>query len=108
MSQLDVIAELRAHRPVAPSELRERVRDLAANAPAPRRRFTWRRALVVAIAVGSLAAVAGVVGTRDGGRKTSVEVGEAQRAIPPVVHAVPNPSSSAADTSAAGSAFALG
>ena len=48
MSQLDLIAELRAHRPVAPSELRARVRDLAATAPAPRRRFTWRRALVVA------------------------------------------------------------
>ena len=52
MSQLDLIAELRAHRPVAPAELRERVRQLAADAPAPRRRFTWRRALVVAIAVG--------------------------------------------------------
>src|SRR4051794_19999302 len=67
MSQLDLIAELRANRPVAPVELRARVRDLAASAPAPRRRFTWKRALVVAIAVAGLAAVAGVLGTRDGG-----------------------------------------
>ena len=65
MSQLDLIAELRARPPVAPAELRERVRRLAADAPAPRRRFTWRRALVVAIAVAGLAAVAGVLGTRD-------------------------------------------
>src|SRR6476659_7869376 len=61
MSQLDLIAELRAHRPVAPAELRERVRQLAADAPAPRRRLTWRRALVVGIAAAGLAVLAGVL-----------------------------------------------
>src|SRR5580765_5792092 len=71
MSQLDLIAQIREHRPVAPAELRERVRQLAADAPAPRRRFTWRRALVVAIAVAGLAAVAGVLGTRDTGTRSS-------------------------------------
>jgi len=73
MSQLDLIAVLRAHPPVAPAELRERVRRLAADAPASRRRFTWKRALVVAIAVAGLAAVAGVLGTRDGGQRSATQ-----------------------------------
>src|SRR5580765_2670891 len=73
MSQLDLIAEIRENRPVAPAELRERVRQLAADAPAPRRRFTWRRALVVAIAVAGLAAVAGVLGTRNTGQKSATD-----------------------------------
>ena len=50
MSQRDLVAELRGARIAAPAELRERVRSIAAGAPAPRRRFTWRRALVVAAA----------------------------------------------------------
>ena len=74
MSQLDLIAELRAHRPVAPAELRERVRDLAAAAPAPapavhlapRARRRRRRSP-------ALAAVAGVLGTRDGNRPSRRE-----------------------------------
>src|SRR3954470_1034002 len=74
MSQLDLVAELRAHRPVAPAELRERVRQLAAEAPARRQRFTWRRALVVAVVVAGLAAVAGVLGTRDGGQRSAHDV----------------------------------
>src|SRR5262245_12643176 len=82
MSQLDLVAELRAHRPVAPAELRERVRQLAADAPAPRRRFTWKRALVVAIAVAGLAAVAGVLGTRDGGKRSVAhDVIESQKVL---------------------------
>jgi hypothetical protein len=57
MSQLDLLTELRAARPVAPPELRERVRLVAAQAaPPPRRRLTWRRAAIVLVP-----AVAGIV-----------------------------------------------
>src|SRR4051794_39116571 len=88
MSQLDLVAELRAHRPVAPVELRERVRDLAATAPAPKRRFTWRRALVVAIAVAGLAAVAGGARGRDTGQKNLGTRGPVL--IPPAPQAKPS------------------
>ena len=50
MSQRDVLAELQTARVTAPPELRERIRLVAATAdPKPPRRFTWRRALVVAV-----------------------------------------------------------
>jgi hypothetical protein len=74
MSQLDLIAELRAGRPVAPAELRERIRQLAADAPARRRRVTWRRALVVAIAVAGLAAMAGALLPRGSEQDTAKRV----------------------------------
>src|SRR5215813_9458543 len=77
MSQLDLLAEIHAARPVAPAELRERVRGLAAAAPAPRRRITWRRAAVLAFAVAALAATAGVLGTRDGGNRNATEAPKA-------------------------------
>jgi len=64
MSQLDLARTLREARPVAPSELRERVRLVAAQASPPRRRLvTWRRALVVAVPVAA-AIAAGVLATR--------------------------------------------
>jgi len=65
MSQRDLTAELRAARIDAPPELRERVRLIAAadTTPAPRRVFTWRRALVVALPVAA-AVAATVVFTR--------------------------------------------
>ena len=64
MSQLDLARTLRKARPVAPSELRERVRLVAAHASPPRRRLvTWRRALVVAVPVAA-AVAAGVLATR--------------------------------------------
>ena len=59
MSQRDLVAELRAARVTAPAEVRERVRLIASRAPEPRTRFTWRRALVVAVP--TLAAVAAAV-----------------------------------------------
>lgn len=63
MSQRDLVAELRAARVEAPPQVRERVRLIAADAPAPPRRFgiTWRRALVVAIPVAAAAAAAVVL-----------------------------------------------
>jgi hypothetical protein len=73
MSQLDLIAELRASRPTAPPELRLRVRDLSASAPAPRRRLTWRRALVVVVPVAAAAALAVVLLPGDGDRTVATQ-----------------------------------
>jgi uncharacterized protein DUF4349 len=64
MSQPDLARTLRSARPVAPPELRERVRLVAAQASPPRRQpVTWRRALVVVVVVGA-AVAAGVIATR--------------------------------------------
>jgi hypothetical protein len=63
MSQRDLVAELRAARVEAPPEVRERVRLIAAGAPAPPRRITWRRTLVVVVPVAA-AVAATVVFTR--------------------------------------------
>jgi signal transduction histidine kinase len=60
---------LRDARPVAPSELRERVRLIAAPEPVARRRVPWRRVSLAAVpAALAAAAIAGVVvGLRDRG-----------------------------------------
>jgi len=64
MSQPDLARTLRDARPVAPAELRERVRLVAAQSSTPRRQLvTWRRALVAAVVVGA-AVAAGVIATR--------------------------------------------
>jgi Fe2+ transport system protein FeoA len=63
MSQRDLAAELRGTRITAPSELRERVRLIAAADTTTTRRITWRRALVVALPVAA-AVAATVVFTR--------------------------------------------
>ena len=65
MSQRDLVAELRAARIEAPSEVRARVRLIAAadTTPVRRRAFTWRRALIVALPVAA-AVVAAIVVTR--------------------------------------------
>jgi uncharacterized protein DUF4349 len=61
MSQPDLIARLREARPVAPPELRERVRLIAVEATVPpHRRVTWRRAVIVLVPVAA-ALVAAVV-----------------------------------------------
>src|SRR3954447_7775277 len=63
MSQRDLVAELRAAHVDAPPEVRERVRLIAAGAPAPPRRITWRRSLVVLVPVAT-AVAATIVFTR--------------------------------------------
>jgi hypothetical protein len=63
MSQRDLTAELRGARIAAPAELRERVRVIAAADTTPTPRFTWRRALVVALPVAA-AIAASIVFTR--------------------------------------------
>jgi hypothetical protein len=65
MSQRDLTAELRAKRVTAPPELRDRIRLIVAadETTIPPRRFTWRRALVVALPVAA-AIAASIVFTR--------------------------------------------
>lgn len=63
MSQRDLVAELRAARTEAPADVREHVRLIAADAAPPRRTFTWRRALVLAVPVAAAVAAA-IVFTR--------------------------------------------
>src|SRR5579872_583600 len=59
MPQPDLISLLRESRPIAPPEVREHVRQIAAQAGSPRRvrgAFTWRRALLVAVPAAAAAA----------------------------------------------------
>ena len=64
MSQRDLTAELRAARIVAPAEVRERIRAIAATDPTARApRVSWRRALVLAVPVAA-AVAATIVFTR--------------------------------------------
>ncbi|HEV7640207.1 MAG TPA: hypothetical protein VGO39_04950, partial [Gaiellaceae bacterium] len=70
MSQRDLAAELRGARITAPSELRQRVRLIAAADTTPTRRFTWRRALVVALPVAA-AIAASIVFTRPGDHRAA-------------------------------------
>ncbi len=70
MSQLDLLlAELREARPIAPAELREHIRAIAAEAAPPRQYVTWRRALVVAVPLA--AAIAGAAILLPGGSRTA-------------------------------------
>jgi hypothetical protein len=97
MSQPELVARLRAARPVAPPELRERVRMLAAEAAVPPRRLiTWRRAAVVLVPVAAAIAAAVVLLPRGGT--------ESSATAPPVERAV----SEAPAANAAGAGAALG
>ena len=81
MSQRDLVAELRGSRIAAPAELRAHVRSIAAGAPAPGNRFTWRRALVVALpAAAAIAAV--LVVTRPDNNQTAVSGASDQATVP--------------------------
>jgi hypothetical protein len=74
MSQPELIAVLRQARPVAPRELRERVRLIAAEAAVPpRRRITWRRAAVVLVPVAAAIVAAVVLLPRADHSSTAVE-----------------------------------
>jgi hypothetical protein len=70
MSQLDLLlAELRETRPIAPAELREHIRAIAADAAPPRQYVTWRRLFVVAIPLA--AAIAGAAILLPAGSRTA-------------------------------------
>ena len=74
MSQRDLAAELRASRTTAPDEVRERVRLIAVAHTPPPRRFSWRRALVVALPVAA-AVAASIVFTRPDHERRAVDHG---------------------------------
>jgi polyhydroxyalkanoate synthesis regulator phasin len=82
MSQRDLTAELRGARITAPPELRERVRQIAAADTTRAGRFTWRRALVLALPVAAAVAAAVVVTRPSDNPSTTPEVLNA----PGVVH----------------------
>jgi len=72
VSQPDLLlAELRAARPVAPAEVRERVRLIAAQGAPPSRRVTWRRALAVAVPLAAALAAAVLLLPRSGTEKAT-------------------------------------
>ena len=81
MSQRDLVAELRAAHVEAPPEVRERVRLIAAAAPAPPRRITWRRALVVVVPVAA-AIAATIVFTRPAKHQQTVSTSRRTRRAP--------------------------
>jgi len=58
MSQPDLERTLRAVRPVAPPQLRERVRAIAAQPAPARRRVGWRRPLAIAVPLAAALAAA--------------------------------------------------
>jgi hypothetical protein len=70
MSQRDLVAELHGARIPAPAHVREHVRQIVAGAPAPPRRYTWRRALVVAVPAFAAVAAAVLI-TRPGSEPTA-------------------------------------
>jgi hypothetical protein len=87
MSQRDLVAELRAAHVEAPPEVRERVRLIAAAAPAPPRRITWRRSLVVLVPVAA-AIAATIVFTRPAEhQQTALEFGRPPVTLAPNVGA---------------------
>ncbi len=98
MSQPELVAALRAARPSAPPELRERVRMLAVDAAdsgsAPRRRLTWRRALVIAVPVAAAVAAAVVLLPRGGTDATAP--------TPPLVERAASPTTAAAGAAGSG------
>src|SRR3954447_14305234 len=102
MSQRDLTAELRGARIAAPSELRQRVRLIAAADTTPTRRFTWRRALVLALPVAA-AIAASIVFTRPSGNHQTATPTVARGAAAGEVHGA-KPQHDAAKTFATPSA----
>jgi hypothetical protein len=79
-----IAAELRGSRITAPAELRERVRLIAAADRTPSRRFTWRRALVVALPLAAAVAASIVFTQPSDNRATGIET--ARQSAPGVTH----------------------
>jgi len=95
----DLLTQLREALPMAPSELRRHIRQIAQEAaPSPRRRVTWRRALVVAVPVA--AAVAGAAILFPGGKSQTVSAPPPELAAAPPAHGALAPTTRAAGTSA--------
>src|SRR5262245_2874514 len=86
MSQPDLERTLRTIRPVAPPELRQRVRAIAAQ-PTPARRFAgWRRPLALAVPLAAaLAAALVAVFARDNGSRPAQAPAAKDRAAAPAI-----------------------
>ncbi len=107
MSQRDLATELRAARSVAPTEVRERVRAIAAmDTTARASRFTWRRALVLAVPVAA-AVAATIVFTRPAHQGSPVAE-RLKLARPAAVHGAAAQSYGAVTTQSSGSAAQSG
>lgn len=87
MSQRDLVAELRAAHVEAPPEVRERVRLVASGAPAPPRRITWRRSLVVLVPVAAAIAATIVFTRPPEHQQTALELGRPPVTLAPNVGA---------------------
>src|SRR5258707_4970898 len=85
MSQRDLVAELHGARIPAPAHVREHVRQIVAGAPAPPRRFTWRRALVVAVPAFAAVAAAVLI-TRPGSEPTAIPTAPVELQAQPAQH----------------------
>src|SRR5215216_2900218 len=99
MSQPDLLTQLREARPVAPTELRERVRLVADRAPQTRRRLTWRLGAVLAFAA-ALAIVAAVVATRGDDDSPTAVSGASETELAPAADLPPGAAPDAARTHA--------
>src|SRR5262249_28467693 len=101
MSQRGLERRVRAARPVAPQELRERVRAIAAQPVPARRRLGWRRTLAIAVplAAALAAALVAVLANDHGSRPGSAPV--AKSAPPEQSPAGAAPAADAAGTATA-------
>jgi len=113
MSQHDLETTLRAVRPVAPPELRERVRAIAER-PAPARRLGgWRRPLAIAVPLAAALAAA-LVAVFTGQNGSRPEVSPAAKSAPHRKSAAPGrsylqaPSPVTPEQAVVGTARALG
>jgi hypothetical protein len=88
MSQPEALAELRAHRPSAPAELRDRVRLLAASQPSPPRRFSWRLGLI-ALAPAAVVVLALAIALRGGNNSGNQTAQPAVRELAPATKSSP-------------------
>jgi uncharacterized protein DUF4349 len=104
MTSAELISELRAARPTAPDALRERVRELAAREPEPRRSpfagFSLRRLSAVALpAAAALAlATAGAIGLTRSGDAPSIAVNYGETVTREAAPPTAPPASSAQDS----------
>jgi hypothetical protein len=80
MSQPDLVTRLRESRPIAPAEVREHVRRIAAESVEPRRRPRpgWRRSLALAIPVAAAVTAGVVLQDRGGSSPNDQAVGSAR------------------------------
>jgi hypothetical protein len=109
MSLPDLQSQLRESRPLAPAEVRDHVRRIAAQSVEPRRprrQLTWRRSFALAIPVAAAVAAGLVIQDRGGSRPAGVAIGSGRpttvtsrlpgvEKVPPAILATQGPAHSA-------------